>query len=211
VAPLGGRPLLAWTIEPALASEVFDTVWVSSEDGEVRATAERFGARTLARSPRLAEDRATVIDVCEEALQELGRRGERFDAIYVLIPTTPFRTPSSLRAAWARFAASDADGLLSIVEMEHTPQYAYVEHDGWARPWLPDVADLPRFDLEPTYRHDGGHLIVRADVFRRTRRFVGDRTLAHRVPPEEAVDVNWPLDLAWAEFLLARRAAVRDG
>lgn len=209
VALLGGRPLLAWTIEPALASELFDAVWVSSEDAEVRAVAERLGAATLARPERLAGDRVTVADVCHDALEELARRGQHFDVVYVLIPTTPFRTPAAIRAAWRRFVASDADGLLSIVEMEHTPQYAYVERDGWARPWLPAVADAPRPDLETTYRHDGGHLIVRADVVRRTRRLLGERTLAHRVRPEEAVDINWPLDLEWAEFLLARGAARR--
>jgi CMP-N-acetylneuraminic acid synthetase len=209
VAPLGGKPLLAWTLEPALASGLFERVWVSSEDDEVLATAERWGGAALRRPAPLADDRSTVDDVCRDALERLDRSGSGVDAIYALIPTTPFRTPEAIRAAWRRFEASDADGLLSVVPTEHTPQYAFVERDGWVRPLLPDLYPRPRPDLEPTYRHDGGHLIARASAFRRTGRLVGDRMLAFPVAVEEAVDVNWPLDLDWAEFLLARQAARR--
>lgn len=209
VAPLGGKPLLAWTLEPALASGVFERGWVSSEDDEVLAAAEQWGGVPLPRAAALADDRATVDDVCRDTLERLERGGERFEAIYALIPTTPFRTPEAIRAAWHRFEASDADGLLSLVPAEHTPQYAFVERAGWVRPWLPELYVRPRPDLEPTYRHDGGHLIARAAAFRRTGRLVGERMLAFPVAVEEAIDVNWPLDLEWAEFLLARHAARR--
>jgi len=205
VALLGGKPLLLWTIEPALASGVFDHVWVSSEDADVCETARRAGAEPLARPPTLASDRVTVLDVCRDALAAVAARGRRYDALYVLIPATPFRTAESIRAAWSRFEASDADALLSVVPMEHVPQYAFVVEDGYARPWLPAEYDRPRPDLPVTWRHDGGHLILRADALGGA--FPPKRTLAHEVTPEEAVDVNWPIDLAWAEFLLARRGA----
>jgi CMP-N,N'-diacetyllegionaminic acid synthase len=211
VAPLGGKPLLAWTLEPALASGVFERVWVSSEDDEILSTAERFGGVPLPRSPGLAGDLATVDDVCREVVERVERDGRPADALYVLIPTTPFRTPDAIRTAWRRFEGSDADGLLSVVPTEHTPQYAFVERGGWLRPLLPDAYPKPRAVLDATYRHDGGHLITRATVFRRSGRMIGDRMMAFPVPVEEAVDVNGPLDLEWAEFLLERRSRPRSG
>lgn len=204
VAPFGGKPLLAWTIEAALEAGIFDTVWVSSENEEILRTAETWGGEPLPRPPALAGDRATEIDLCLHVLHELAARGHSYAALYMLLPTSPLRRSETIRRAWRTFEASGADALLSVIPLEYPPQWGLIEAAGGLRPWRPADYETHREDLQKVYRHDGGHAIVRVQKFLREPGFVGARTIAFPVPLEEAVDVNEPLDLLWAEFLLEK-------
>src|SRR5262249_47449100 len=129
----------------------------------------------------------------------------------ILLPTSPFRRSATIHRAWQTFLASGADALMSVVPLEHPPQWALTQIDGWLRPWQPTEYTLPRQALTSTFRHDGGHAIARTSSFLQAREFVGPRTLAFPVPSEEAVDVNEPLDLAWAEFLLQQGLVGQNG
>jgi CMP-N-acetylneuraminic acid synthetase len=64
---------------------------------------------------------------------------------------------------------------------------------------------VPRQALLPSYRHDGGHAIVRLSLFLERPALLGPKTLGFLVPTEESVDIDEPIDMAWAEFLLERR------
>jgi N-acylneuraminate cytidylyltransferase len=204
VAPLAGKPLLAWTIEPALASGLFGgDVWVSSEDEAILAEAERWGGRPLPRDGSLAGDVVSVVDV---ALDALDRVGGDADALYLMLPTSPLRRPETIRRAWAAFEQSGAEALLSIVPLEYPSAWALgTSEDGSLRPLDPVGYDTPRQRLTPAYRHDGGHAIVATGPFRARRELLAERTVAFEPPEEETVDVDNEIDLAWAEFLLARR------
>lgn len=199
---LGDKPLLAWSIEPALKSGIFDTVWVSSEDEEILRTAQEWGAQALPRDNQLAGDRVTVAQLCWHIMQDFLAKGEQYSALYVLLPTSPFRRRETIRQAWNAFLESRADALFSVVPLDHPPQWALTQTEGWLTPLMPIEYESPRQGLAPTYRHDGGHAIANFSTFLNTQKFLGPRTLAFPVPLEEAVDVNEPIDLAWAEFLL---------
>lgn len=207
VAPLRDRPLLAWTIEPALESGLFDgDVWVSSEDDEILAAAERWGGRPLPREGGLAGDEVAVVDV---ALDALDRVGAGFDAVYVLLPTSPLRTAATIRRAWEAFVASGAAALLSVVPFEIPPQWAVGRDDrGRLRPLDVEGYDTPRQRLPAGLRHDGGHAIVAAAALLEHRALLvpGD-TVGFDPPAREVADVDEEIDLAWAEFRLARSGA----
>jgi N-acylneuraminate cytidylyltransferase len=204
VALLAGRPLLAWTIDAAVGAGVFDRVWVSSEDEEILRLAEQSGGAPLPRAPRLAGDQVTVAQLCLEIVDELPGR-ESYDALYVLLPTSPLRRSETIRRAWQTFCDSGVDALLSVVPLTHPPpQWALVDRNGTLAPLFPHDYERPRQELTPAWRHDGGHAIARIAAFLRDRDFLGAHTVPFRVPDEEAVDVDDPADLAWAEFLIAR-------
>lgn len=204
IVPLGGKPLLAWTVEAALASGVFADVYVSSDDAEILAAGERSGARTLARPMALGSDTATVVEVALDALDALAATAPGFDALYVLLPSSPFRRPGTIVQAWQRFATSDADALLSIVPAAHPPQWALVLEDGYVRPADPAGYAAPRSALSLAYRHDGGHAVASVASLRHRGDFIGARTIGFPIAPEEAIDIDTPLDLAFAEFLVER-------
>jgi N-acylneuraminate cytidylyltransferase len=203
VAELGGKPLLAWTVEAALAAGIFERVVVSSEDDEILACAAATGAETLRRDEALAGDRVGTLEVLLDAIERLGID----DAAYLTLPTSPLRRPETFRAAWRRFVQSGAETLLSVIPFEYPPQWAFAVEDGRVVPFDAVQYELPRTALVPAWRHDGGHLVLDVASFLRRRSFMGPDTVAFPVEADEAVDVDGPEDLEWARFLLARRAA----
>jgi len=205
VALLGGRPLIAWTIAAARDSGIFDRVWVSSDDAEILDVAVAAGAVPLVRRAELAGDTATVAQVCAAAAKQFADDGAAYAAAYVLLPTSPLRSAASIRAAWARFADSDADALMSVQPLAHPPEWALAVEAGCVAPADRERYETPRKLLPQRYRADGAHSIVRTEWLIAEQRLIGPRTLAFASPVEEAVDIDTPQDLAWAEFLLARR------
>ena len=92
-----GKPILAYSIEAALASGVFDRVMVSTDDEEIAEVARKYGAEVpFLRSEKTANDYATTKDVLEEVLAEYEKRGEHFDTLCCIYPTAPFITPDRL-------------------------------------------------------------------------------------------------------------------
>ena len=205
IALLGGRPLLAWTLETARESGIFDDLWVSSEEDEILKVAENWGGRPLLRNPGLAEDGVTVVELCLSVIWQFALQGLNYSALYVLLPTSPFRRSETIHRAWRSFLESDADALLSVVPLEHPPQWALMKTEGWLKPVFPETYEFSRQTLAQTYRHDGGHAIARIEKFLQTRSFLNSRTLAFPIATEEAMDINEPEDLAQAEYLLGKR------
>jgi CMP-N-acetylneuraminic acid synthetase len=205
IALLRGRPLLAWTIQPALKSGIFDQVYVSSEDDEILALSAQWGATPLPRDPSLADDHVTLVMMLLSLLGSFQAVKKGYTDLYLLLPTTPMRRAQGIREAWERYVSSGADSLLSVMHSDHPPQWILTEQNGWLKPLMPDMYELPRQELPLAYCHDGGHLITRISSFLREGRILNERTISYQVPREEAVDVNEPLDLAWAEFILKKR------
>ena len=205
IALLAGCPLLAWTIQAALEADIFDQVYVSSEDAEIIDLASQWGAAPLPRDPDLADDHVTLVMMLPRLLASFQAVKKGYTDLYLLLPTTPMRRAQSIREAWQRYLVSGADSLLSVIHSDHPPQWALTEHNDWLKPLIPEQYELPRQELAPAYRHDGGHLITRISSFLREGRILNERTLPYTVPREEAIDINEPLDLAWAEFILKQR------
>jgi CMP-N-acetylneuraminic acid synthetase len=209
ILPLGGKPLLSWTITAALDAGLFDRVWVSSEDSQILDVAEAWGGTALQRPPELAADHVTVVQICLQAVEGLTADGYSYSDLYVLLPTSPFRKASTIKRAWDAYRESGADFLMSITPLDHPPQWALVQRDGWLIPLHPEHYETPRQGLVPSFRHDGGHAIGKISEFLNRRSFLGPRMLPFPVPAEEVLDVDEPVDLAWAEFLLHRAAKKR--
>lgn len=203
MALLRDKPLLALTIESARDSGLFDNVYVSSEDEEILIAAKKWGGIPLRRDTDLAGDRVTLLQLCLKVVKRLADEDGCTD-LYLLLPSSPFRRPSSICRAWEQFIEGDADSLISVVPFDHPPQWALTLRDGWVSPMYPEDHNRPRQDLAPAIRHDGGHLITRISSLMEFKTFIGPKTLPFLVSKEESVDINEPMDLLWAEFLIEK-------
>ena len=95
-----GKPIIAYSIEAALKSGLFNEVMVSTDDEQIAAIAKQYGASVpFMRSAETANDFATTNDVLLEVLEEYEKRGERFDLGVCIYPTAPFVTPEKLQKA----------------------------------------------------------------------------------------------------------------
>jgi CMP-N-acetylneuraminic acid synthetase len=115
LAPLAGKPLLAWTLEAARGAESVTRVVVSTDDDEIAALAQNLGAQVVARPPELAEDEVAMLDVIQHALGGLGA----CDVLVLLQPTSPLRRAEHVDGAVRLLLDSGADCVVSVVEVPH--------------------------------------------------------------------------------------------
>ena len=131
IKPFLGKPIIAYSIEAALKSGLFDEVMVSTDSEEIADIARAYGANVpFMRSEATSNDYAGTGDVLREVLSEYEKRGQVFDRMCCIYPTAPFVTAEKLRAAAATFENSGADSLTPVVQFSYPPQRAFVIRDG---------------------------------------------------------------------------------
>lgn len=206
VAKFFGKPMLAFTIEAAKESGLFERVCVSSEDEEILSIASEYGAEPVARPMELATDTATVCDVCVSLLEQGKSQGFASDVFAVLQPTNPLLLPQHIREAFNIFQSKNADVVMSVVPYHFPPQHAVrVSQDSILPIAAADDAKTQSQRLEPLYHPDGSVIVARTEVFLRERRWFVPKAMPYFIPPEDSVDIDLPQDFAWAEFLFSRR------
>jgi N-acylneuraminate cytidylyltransferase len=204
IALLAGKPLLAYAVEAALESGVFAVVCVSSEDDEILEAARKYGALAERRPDELALDTAQVKHVCLHLLEKFAAAGQAFDNFGILLPTSPLRTGHDIREAYQVFKQKGANYLMSLVPFSHPPQRALWAPHGYIEPYFgPQYLKQTQF-LDPLYRHDGAVIFARSAAFLREKDYYGTKIVPYFMPAERSVDIDNPLDLEWAEFLLSR-------
>ncbi|MBQ9478488.1 MAG: pseudaminic acid cytidylyltransferase [Selenomonadaceae bacterium] len=155
-----GRPIIAFSIEAALDSKLFDDVMVSTDDNEIADVAKRFGASVpFMRNAATSDDYATTTDVLHEVLSEYEKRGKTFDVMCCIYPTAPFVTSEKLRSALETLKQSDADLVIPVVKFSYPPQRAFVMNDGCLQYKWPQYVRSRSQDLEPFY-HDAGQFYI---------------------------------------------------
>ena len=125
-----GKPIIAYSIEAAMESKLFDEVMVSTDDEEIAEVARAHGASVpFMRSAKTSDDFATTADVLEEVLTEYKARGRSFDALCCLYATAPFVTPARIVEAFA-LLDTGVDSVISAVRLSFPPQRAFRVEDG---------------------------------------------------------------------------------
>jgi len=117
---LNGKPLIAYSIESALKSKLITTVAVSTDSDKILMISKKYGVNTLIKRPsQLASDDSPTIDTVVHALRVLEEMGEKFDAVCLLQPTSPFRTSSLIDECIQKFSENRSDSLVSVREVPH--------------------------------------------------------------------------------------------
>ena len=134
IKELLGKPLLAYSIEAALQSEVFDEVHVSTDSRKYADIAQKYGADVpFLRNSDLSSDTASTWDAMKYVLKQYEKLGEKYDTITVLQPTSPLRDAGDIKTAFAFFKNKDANMISSVCEMEHSSL--------WSNTLPPDLSD----------------------------------------------------------------------
>lgn len=196
-----GKPILAYSIEAALQSGIFDKVMVSTEDEEIAEVAKRYGAQIpFFRSQEASDDYATTNDVILEVLEEYGKRGETYDLACCIYPTAPFVTSDKLQGAVRALEGSDADTLIPVVAFSYPPQRAMIVKEGRLVFRCPEYLDSRSQDLEPQYHDVGQFYVFRTDAFKRNRKLMVGNILPWIVPELEVQDIDNQTDWQIAEM-----------
>ena len=211
VRSLGGHPVIAYTIAPALESGVFESVIVSTDSEEIAAIARHYGAEVpFLRPPQFAGDTSPDIEWLEYTLTELKRMGRQWDCFSLLRPTSPFRAAATIRRALARFIAqNDVDSLRAVEKCAQHPGKMWVVDGDRMSPLLPSGSDerpwhsTPYQALPPIYVQNASLEIAWTRVVFEGRTIAGNVLVPFLTEGYEGFDINDQHDWMVAERLIA--------
>ncbi len=155
-----GKPIIAYSIEAAISSKLFDEVMVSTDSEEIAEIAKKYGASVpFMRSAETSNDYATTNDVLMEVFNEYEKRGQEFDIAVCIYPTAPFVTADKLKRAIDMVEKDGADAVTPVVQFSFPPQRAFIIRNNALEYQYPENASARSQDLEPIY-HDCGQFYV---------------------------------------------------
>ena len=191
--PLGGRPLLAWTVDAGRGARSVDRLVLSSDDEAIMAAARACGCEVPFRRPAaLATDTSTSIEVVMHALDALPG----YDVIVLLQPTSPLRSAADVDAACEQLARTGAPACVSVAPVVQSPYWMYCLADDRLVPVVATPSPATRRqDLPPVYALNGAIYVADVAWLRRTRSFVGPETVAYVMPAERSFDIDTSADL----------------
>ena len=203
---LNGRPLMAYTIQAALESGLFEQVVVSTDSEEYAEIARKFGAEVpFLRDAANASDEASSWDVVKEVLIKLNNRGLTFDSFALLQPTSPLRNSSDIKAAYEILWMKHAESVVSVCVVEHSPLWCNVlpENNSLAH-FIKDDSQKRRQDLEKYYRINGAIYIATVESFFEKNTVYGENSFAYIMEAVRSIDIDTELDFAIAEAVMQR-------
>lgn len=204
IVPVGGKPLIAWTIEAARGCPNITHVLVTSDDEEILSAARSFGAATLLRPAELAADTTRAEPVLTHVLEYLQKQETLPELVVYLQPTSPLRTTDHLNKAFELFTKTNADALVSVYPIDNKVLKSYVldEHGFLSGIRNNDYPSFNRQDLPSVYMPNGALYILRSKDFLAHLRFFGEKTVPFVMTPEESLDIDAPADVVVADRIL---------
>jgi len=207
ILPLLGKPLVAWTIEQALASKYLDKVIVSTDDEEIALIAKDYGAEVpFLRPAELATDTATSVAVIYHALAFYKERGIEFNYLALLEPTSPLRADGDIDKSIKLLIdhEAEADSLVSVgeVHMEHPSIVKKIENN-YVKPYEPTGEIITRRqDLSRAYFPYGVIYISKITRLEATNTFYQERTIPFFIQRWQNYEVDDIFDLKCIEAVL---------
>jgi CMP-N-acetylneuraminic acid synthetase len=210
VLPLGGKPLVGWTIEAALAAKNLDRVILSTDDDEIAAIGRSFGCEVPFKRPEeLATDTSHHPEVMIHAARFMAETlCDAYDTIMCLQPTVPFRKAHHIDEAVDTFFEKGADSLIALKAQDYPPWWMFRLNNGRIQPafeYKPgvNVFNLERQEFPKVYRPNGAIYLTWVESLYRHHRLVNPNDCAYYVMEEaDSVDIDTVGDFAAAEAML---------
>lgn len=200
VLDLCGKPLIAYSIETGLKSKYINEVVVTSDDDEILAISEKFGSETIKRPDELASDTSTTFDAIKHAIDNL----EKYDYIVLLQPTSPLRDEKHIDEAIELLMKKEADAVVSVCEMEHSPMWSNTLDDSLSmKNFLTDeILNKRSQDLEKYYRLNGAIYICKTEKLLKAKSFFLKKNIfAYRMDRESSVDIDEEIDFRITQII----------
>lgn len=202
---LGDKPLIAWTIEAAIESNVFDHVFVSTDSQEIADISKQYGAEVpFLRPEELASDTATTNDVITHLVDWFESEfNQTTSLIAVLQPTSPFRNAKHIIEAIEEMNDKSAKAIISVCQLEHPIQFCnQLGSDGSMADFI-NLENMKRTqDLKPTYRLNGALYIFDRDYVGRMQEIYSNGTYAYIMSSKLSIDIDTQKDFDLAEYYL---------
>jgi CMP-N-acetylneuraminic acid synthetase len=206
IRAVGGKPLLAWSIEVARQVSEIDRIIVSTDDAQIASVGLAYGAEVYQRPPHLATDEALVIDALKDLLQTLRAEGETPEWVILLEPTCPLRTPEDVCSCLKLIAQGGYDSVATFKDAELNPHRAWRIIDGVPEVFIPGAVPwLPRQKQPKAYQLNGAVYVFRANLLaEEAKSLLVGRLGAVLMPRDRSQDIDDSVDFTIVEALLEK-------
>lgn len=204
---LNGKPLMAYSIEAAIRSNIFDIVHVSTDSEIYAKIAREYGAEVpFLRDKNLAGDKVTLRESVLGVLKQYNDFGKSFDCVMVLQPTSPLRSVDDILQAYKLFIEKKANAVISVCECEYPPVWCNVLGDDRSMDGFINEENIrPRQDLPTYYRVNGAIYLYTTKYIKETNKLYTGSVYAYIMKNENSVDIDNETDFKIAELYLKEK------
>ena len=209
---LGGKSVLAWTIEAALRSRLLNEYVVSSDNNKILDVASLYKNVFVIRRPsELARDDTPTLPALQHAVKQAEEEfRKQYDYIIEIRATSPFKTTDDIDGMIERLLHSGADSVIGVTALEdhHPARAKWLTPEGYIRDFVPEPSTGRRQDfIRKAYVRNGTvYALKRESVMGKDARLFGHaRSIGYVMPAERSVNIDTELDFTIAELLAERR------
>ena len=212
IKELGGKPLLAWSIEAAHKSKQLDRLILSTEDEEIANVGRKYNIDVPFKRPNeLASDTTHTPEILINALDEMDKiDGVKYDVIVLLQPTVPFRTSEHIDNAIEKFEASSFDSLITVQNQEYPPWWMFrLENDQLHTAFeykdKINVFNLERQQFPSIYKPNGSVYVTYSKLIRKYHQLVNPDSCGYLlIEDENQINIDTPIDFMIAEAIVQK-------
>ena len=197
---------MAYSIEAAVNSGVFDKVVVSTEDEEIMQIAREFGADVDERPEAMAGDRVTKVQVINEYIDRNSIQNE-YEYVAALLPTCPFRTADDVREAFEKLSGQDQyHFMIGVTEYEFPIEFALSQDGEIVRMDDPNGYAVTRSQNKQKKYHPNGALYMASmKGFLEKKTFFNTEMMHHMMPAIRSYDIDYPYQFEIAEIIAQKQ------
>lgn len=206
IKELGGKPLIAYSIDVGHKSKLITDLIVSTDDAEIAKVAKTCGASVpFMRPAELSSDDIPHLPVMQHAIREMEKeKGVVYDFCVILQPTSPLRIPEDIDETLRKLITSGAESAVTVIRVDsgHPIKIKKLDGDRVLPYVIPEEEGMRRQDLPVAYRRSGAVYAMRRDVIMEKNRLYGDHIVGYETPKGRSIDIDEPVDMVVAEYML---------
>ena len=201
IIDFNGKPIIAYSIEAALETNLFEKVIVSTEDEEITNIAAMFGAEIDNRKKELASDRAKVVEVCLDFLNREKKTGNLYNILCCLYPTAPLRNSDDIKRTIELVMNGKCNYAIAVTEF-HYPVHQALKFDNASNmePMWPELIFKNSNELPPLCVDNGSTYAMNIGEFMKSGSFYSQPLKGYFMPRERSVDIDTKSDLELANY-----------
>lgn len=201
---LNGKPMIAYTIEAAKKSGVFDDIIVSTDSKRYAEISKKYGADIpFLRPESLSSDIASSLEVLSYTLNRLKNQGKTYDFFMLLQPTSPLRNKVDILEAVKLIIETNSNSVISICKSEHSPRLMNTLDENMSMEnFITSDSNKRRQELPKYYRLNGSIYLSKTETFLKTKRFYNKKSKAYIMDRINSLDVDDIVDFKIAECIL---------
>ena len=201
---LKNKPLMAYTIEAAKNSEVFDDIIVSTDSEKYKIIAEQYGAKVpFLRDISLSGDFSKTEDVIVDTITNLEKMEKKYDYFVLLQPTSPLRNSKHIQEAVDLILEKNLNSVVSVCEVDHSLQICNTLKENKSMyNFISKNNNTLRQNMEKYYRINGAIYIMKVNEYLKNRNFYVEKSKAYIMERKFSVDIDEEIDFLLAEAII---------